>query len=197
MFNKRLVWLSGACSAALAVSACTTPHVRHDADARANLSNYHSYVWEQPGAETDAGGQAFKNPINEQRLRDAVQTQLAMRGMQPTAEGAKPDSYVTIAVGTRQTLETYDRFPMRVGFGFGTWRPGFGSSIYWSDDSFYNYREGRISIDFYDAANRKPLWHATVEQDLSYLTGANAEKRINAIVAAMFDTFPTAPTSKP
>lgn len=197
MFNKRAVLFSGLCSAVLALSACsTTPRVRHDADANANLGNYRSYVWEEPEVAATAGGQAFKNPINEQRLRDAVQAQLAARGLQLAADGVMPDSYVTIAVGTRQTLEPDDRFPVRVGFGFGTWRPGFGSSIYMSNDGLYNYREGRISIDFYDATTRKPLWHATVEQDLSYLTGDNAQKRINAVVAAMFAKFP-APTINP
>jgi hypothetical protein len=83
---------------------------------------------------------------------------------------------------------------MRIGFGFGfgSWRPGFGSSVYISDDDYYNYREGRITLDFYDATTRKAVWHATVEQDLTYLTGDNAEKRINAVVTAMFAKFPGA-----
>ncbi|MGC3982281.1 MAG: DUF4136 domain-containing protein [Steroidobacteraceae bacterium] len=178
------------------LSACnSTPPVRSDYDSKTNIANYHSYVWEDPQADASPGGQAFKNPINEQRLRDAVQDQLANRGLQLAGDSDVPDSYVTVAVGTRQNADPDDRFPVRIGFGFGTYRPGFGSSVYMSNDDLYNYREGRISIDFYDAATRKPIWHATVEQDLTYMTGANAEKRINALVAAMFAKFPGAAKS--
>ncbi len=182
----------------LALAACSTvPSVRYDYDAKASISNYHSFVWEQ--AETDAtvSGAAFNNPINEQRLRDAVQNELASRGIQLAAQGTTADSYVTIAIGTRQAVGRDDRSRIRFGFGFGTWRPGFGSSVFITDDDWYNYREGRITLDLYDAATRKAIWHATVEQDLTYLTKENAEKRINAIVTAMFAKFPAAGAAQP
>jgi hypothetical protein len=192
MFSKRVMCLAGVLSAVLALSACTTPQVRYDTDASANLASFRTYVWEQPEVEDSTrGGPAFKNPINEQRLHDAVDTQLAARGLQPAAEGIKPDAYVTVAVGTRRA-DRDDRFPVRVGFGFGSWHPGFGSSVYFSNDGYYDYREGRISVNLYDAATRKPVWHARVEQDLTYLTGDNATKRINAVVAAMFAKYPVA-----
>lgn len=194
MFSKRVTGLVGAVGVLLTLGACTTP-VRYDADPRADLSGYRTYVFEAPKTEDSSavGGAAFTNPLNEQRLRDAVAAQLAARGLQPAPEGAKPDAFVTVAFGTRQNFERdYYRFPMRVGFGFGTWRPGFGSGMYFANDSFYDVREGRISVDFYDASNRKPLWHATVEQDLSYLTGDNAARRIDTVVSAMFAKFPLA-----
>lgn len=193
MFSKWVKTLIGAVGMMLMLGACTTP-VRYDADPRANLSGYRTYVFEEPRAEDSgsAGGAAFTNPLNEQRLRDAVAAQLAARGLQPAPEGTKPDAFVTVAFGTRQNFERDYRFPMRAGFGFGTWRPGFGSGMYFANDSFYDVREGRITVDFYDANNRKPLWHATVEQDLSYLTGENAARRIDSVVSAMFAKFPIA-----
>lgn len=192
MFSKRFVYLAGVLSAVLALGACTTPHVRHDADASANLTGYRTFGWEQPETKDGtADGPAFKNPLNEQRLRDAVAAQLVARGLQPVAEGAKPDTYVTVAVGTRRAIRD-ERFPVQVGFGFGRWHPGFGSSVYFSNDYYYDYREGRISVNLYDTATRKPIWYATVEQDLSYLTGDDAAKRINTVVAAMFAKFPVA-----
>ena len=41
-------------------------------------------------------------------------------------------------------------------------------------------------------SGREPLWHASVNLDLTRLTGAEAEKRIDTAVAAMFAKFPTA-----
>jgi Domain of unknown function (DUF4136) len=193
MFSKRVMGSAGVAGAMLVLGACTTPHVRYDSDARANLASYHSYVWEQPEVEDGTlGGRAFKNPLNEQRLRDAVDAQLAARGLQPAAEGSKPDAYVTVAIGTRRSLERDHRYPVRMGFGFGMWRPGFGSSLLFYDDDFYDYREGRISVNLYDATARKPIWYAAVEQDLSYLTGDQAAQRIDTVVTAMFAKFPVA-----
>jgi hypothetical protein len=197
VMNKQRVFFSlSMCSLVLLLAACTTPRVRSDYDAKQAIGNYRSYVWEQAETDATAGGPAFDNPINEQRLRDAVDAQLAASGLQPAAAGATPDSYVTLAIGTRQAIDDRERFPVRFGFGFGTWSPGFGSSVYLSDIGGYNYREGRVTLDLYDAATRKPIWHATVEQDLSYMTGDSAQKRINQLVEAMFAKFPGKVTTK-
>lgn len=185
-------------SAMLGLTACNTPSVRHDQDARVNMANYHTFGWEQVKDEA-AGGAAFKNPINEKRLRDAVQANLVNQGLQPAAEGATPDSYVTVAIGTRQTIEVEDRWPGHFGFGWGYYGrrySGFGTGFNWTTDGLYDYREGRIAVDLYDAKTRQAIWHAAVEQDLSYLTGSKAEQRINDIVAAMFTKFPGVAPSK-
>jgi hypothetical protein len=54
------------------------------------------------------------------------------------------------------------------------------------------YREGIIAIDLYDARTRQPLWHASVDQSLYGVSGAEAQKRIDAAVAALFAKFPYA-----
>ncbi|MGD9843739.1 MAG: DUF4136 domain-containing protein [Steroidobacteraceae bacterium] len=190
MSNKRVLSSLLLCVTALLLAACSTPRVRSDYNAKLSIGNYHSYVWEQAEIDATTGGPAFNNPLNEQRLRDAIDAQLAANGLQLAEAGATPDSYVTLAIGTRQAINDRDRSPVRVGFGFGTWGPRFGSSIYMSDVGGYNYREGRVTLDFYDAATRKPIWHATVEQDLTYMTGDSAQKRINQLVDAMFAKFP-------
>lgn len=190
MFNKRIVLLSCLFAAVLALSACSTPRVRHDHDSRIDMRNYRTYVWEQSVDDFTAGGAAFSNPLNQKRLREAVEVNLAKQGLQPAAEGAVADCYVTVAIGTRQTLEADNRVPVRVGFGWGWWRPGMYGSMSWANDGLYTYREGRIAVDLFDAKTRQPIWHASVEQDLTSLTGNNAEARINTVVAAMFAKFP-------
>jgi len=36
----------------------------------------------------------------------------------------------------------------------------------------------------------KALWHAYVDEDVTRLTGADAEQRIKAVVTAIFEKFP-------
>jgi hypothetical protein len=62
----------------------------------------------------------------------------------------------------------------------------------WDNYNVYSVREGRVTVDLFDAKKREAIWHASVEQDLTYLTGDKAEARINAVVEAMFTKFPGA-----
>lgn len=173
------------------LSACSSIQVRADADETVNIGNYHRYAWEPLLKEGAAGGPAFDNPLNEQRLREAIDQQLAARNILPASAEAKPECYVRLAIGSRHAIDGDNRLPVRVGVGFGSWSPGFGSSVMISNDLRYLYREGRITVDLFDAVTRKPIWHVTVEQDLSYLTGNNAQQRINEVVQAMFAKFPS------
>jgi len=129
MFIKCLAVFPLLLTAALALNACsTTPRVRHDYNSRLNIGNYHTYVWEQSADDFTAGGPAFENPLNQQRLRDAVESNLAKQGLQPAGEGVTADCYVTVAIGNRQTLEA-DRTPVRVGVGWGWWHRGMMGTV--------------------------------------------------------------------
>lgn len=197
MSIQRVTFVACLLAGVLALGACTTPHVRYDTDSRAVIANYRTYVWEQAAADPSAREAAFNNPLNLKRVRAAVDANLAKQGLQPAAEGATPDAYVTVAIGNRQVIETENRSPVRLGVGWGYWHRGYMGSMAWDTDSVYSYREGRISIDLFDAKKREAIWHASVEQDMSYLTGDKAEARINEVVAAMFAKFPgAAPVTK-
>jgi hypothetical protein len=49
-----------------------------------------------------------------------------------------------------------------------------------------------VSIDLFDAKSRIPIWHASVSQSVSDLTGPNAVDKINRAATAIFTKFPTA-----
>jgi hypothetical protein len=74
-------------------------------------------------------------------------------------------------------------YPYPYGWGwnypYGGWGPGP-----------YAYPSGVIAIDLYDARTHEPLWHASTEQSLYGVNGAEAEKRINAAVSALFTKYP-------
>jgi len=60
-----------------------------------------------------------------------------------------------------------------------------GGTVYFLSD-----RNGAVSLFAYDAKSKQPMWHASVEQSLYRLTGADAEKKIEAAVAAIFTKYP-------
>ena len=54
----------------------------------------------------------------------------------------------------------------------------------------YVYSQGIIAIDVYDAKSGQPMWHASADQSLLDASGAEAQKRIDEAVTAIFTKRP-------
>lgn len=165
------------------LGGCAT--VQTDSDPRVNFHNYHTYQLEYTG---NTNATAFNNPMNARRLREAVEANLASRGMHPAAEGETPEVIVGVSTGSRQVVENEPSTP-RIGFGFGWWGRGYGSSIAWDND-VRAYNEHRIAIDLIDGKSKEPVWHASMNENINRGSGASAEARIKEVVAQMFAKFP-------
>ena len=130
------------------------------------------------------------NPVNESRLRAAISAHMQTIGVQYAKDNA--DCLVGYGIGSSLVVEP--GFPVGpYGYGYGPWGWGgpWGPWGGWGWDGPYVYRQGVIGIDLYDAKSREPLWHASVDQSLAGASGADAEQRIDAAVAALFTHFPT------
>jgi hypothetical protein len=128
--------------------------------------------------------------LNDTRLRAAVESNLGAQGLQAAA-GTTADCTVSYAIGSRLAVDpATPRFSWGFGMGFG--HRGFGSAVGVSSSPSYDYREGRIAVNLFNARTNEPVWHASVDLDVTELTGADAQRKINAAVAAIFAKFPTA-----
>jgi hypothetical protein len=115
---------------------------------------------------------------------------MAAKGVQIAADRRAADCVVGYAMGTRQVFDDFYG-PYGIGWGWGGgwgWRRG-GAGFY---DGPYVYDETRVSVDLFDAKSRIPIWHASVSQSVSDLTGPHAVERIDAATAAIFAKFPVA-----
>ena len=128
------------------------------------------------------------NPVNESRLRAAITQHMQAIGVQQAKENA--DCLVGYGIGTNLAVAPGYIGPYPYGpYGYGYW--GWGEP--WGPWGYgpYVYREGMIGIDLFDGKTHEALWHASVDQNLYGATGADAERRIDAAVAALFAHFPT------
>ena len=130
------------------------------------------------------------NPVNESRLRAAITAHMQTIGVQYAKDNA--DCLVGYGIGSNLVVDP--GYPMMAPYGYGYW--GWGGGPWgpwgpWGWDGPYVYRQGVIGIDLYDGKTREPLWHASVDQNLTGASGADAEQRIDAAVAALFTRFPT------
>jgi len=181
-----MVYAVGATGLGLALGACNTLPVTTDVNPGMSVSNCHTYTFAQEHVANADQPSAFGNPLNAERLRVAIESNLAAKGIQRVADHGTAECVVGYAMGSRQVFNDYYG-GFGVGFGYGWRHGGFGG---WGYDGPWVENETRIAVDLFDSQSRKPIWHASVSQNVSDLTGPNAEARINAATAAIFTKFP-------
>jgi hypothetical protein len=174
----------------LALGACSLP-VRTDINPNLSVTSCHTYAFaDEHVANTDQPS-AFGNPLNAERLRQAIEANMSTRGIQKAADRKSADCVVGYAMGTRQVFDDYyGNFGIGWGWGGGWGHRGWGGGIGY--DGPYVRDETRISVDLFDAKSRVPIWHASVSQSVAELTGPHAVERINAATTAIFTKFPGA-----
>jgi hypothetical protein len=188
MSSRVIVRAALASGAVLALQACTSLPVTTDVNPSMSVANCHSYAFADEHAANADHQSAFGNPLNADRLRQAIEANLAAKGIQKAADRRSAECVVGYAMGTRQVFDDFYG-PYGIGWGWGGgwgWRRGWGGFY----DGPYVYNETRISVDLFDAKSRIPIWHASVSQTVSDLTGPHAVERIDAAAAAIFSKFP-------
>lgn len=186
-----------AAGALLGLAGCAM-QAQTDHDSRFSVASCHSYAFADQPAGGAPAASAFDNPLNARRLREAIAASLAARKMSASADGASADCLVSYAIGSRLAP---DYAAPNYGWGYGVPAPlgwgryGTGGGVVWAAP--YAYREGRVTVDLYDARSHQALWHAFVDADVTGLTGAEADARIKAVVAAIFEKFPAAGAAAP
>jgi len=187
--NRSVICGTLAAGAFLALGGCAM-QAHTDHDAKLSVATCHNYAFSDQQVGAVPVGAAFDNPLNAKRLRDAIASSLAARNIPAAAEGTNADCVVSYAIGSRLAP---DPLSSQYAWGYGMPPPvgwghyGWGGAV-WGSPSIY--REGRVSIDLYDAHSHQALWHAFVDTDVTELTGAEAETRIKAAVGAIFEKFP-------
>jgi hypothetical protein len=189
-YNSRFVQLAVTGIVVLALGACTTLSVTTDSNPNVSVASCHTYTWAQEHIANLNEASAFGNPLNADRLRVAIESNLAARGIAKAADRTPPDCVVGYSIGSRLVADYYAGWG--VGFGYG-WHRGWGYGG-WGYDDFYPYdrNEGRISIDVFDARSRQAIWHGSVEQNVVGMTGPAAAAKIDQAAAAIFTKFPVA-----
>jgi hypothetical protein len=182
MLNRHVVQTAAAGALGLSLAACSTLRVTTDVNPNLSVTNCHTYAFAKEFVANANQPAAYGNPLNAERLRVAIESNLAARGLQ-RADHATADCVVGYAMGTRQVFnDYYSGFGPGWGFGYGGWG--------WDGPSVSD--ETRIAVDLFDAKSHAPMWHASVSQSVGDLIGPNAEAKIGAGTAAIFAKFPIA-----
>jgi hypothetical protein len=174
------------------LGACTSLRVTSDVNQQlAGTVKCQSFDWAGSfHGSSDALRSTIANPVNEARLRAAIQSNLSTVGARQTSEN--PECLVGYGIGARNVVDAYP-------YGYGGW--GWGGGVGWHHGWYgggwgwdypypYTYQEGVIGVDVYDGKSKQALWHASVNQNLVGATGDKADKKIKDAVAAIFTKYP-------
>jgi CubicO group peptidase (beta-lactamase class C family) len=190
MLGHRFVKVAATAAVGLSLAACNTIAVKTDSAPGTSVSICRTYAFANEHVANADQPAAYGNPLNAERLRIAVQNNLAAKGIQPASDRAQADCVVGYALGSRQVFDQY--YAGWGGYWGGGWgggrgRWGWGGGFY---DGPWPENQTRIAVDLFDNRSHKPIWHASASQDTYELSGANAEQKINAATAAIFTKFP-------
>jgi hypothetical protein len=179
----------------VALEACTGLAVKTDINPNISVASCHSYTFANEHVAQNDQQSAFGNPLNAQRLREAIQTNMASKGIPLATDRKAADCVVGYAMGTRQVFDDfYGDFGVGWGWGGGWGRRWGGGGVGYGYGGPGVRDETRISVDLFDAKSRTPIWHASVSQSVSDLTGPNAVEKINMATTAIFTKFPVGAT---
>jgi len=181
--------LAAIAGASLALGGCAL-QVRSDVNRTAfHAGQCHTFAFVGSFRADNPMRGTIANPVNESRLRAAITAHMAAVGVQLVKDNA--DCLVGYGIGSSLVVDPGFPGPYGYGYGYGFGPWGWGGPWGpWGWDGPYVYRQGVIGIDLYDAKTREALWHASVDQSLYGATGADAEQKIDAAVAALFTHFP-------
>jgi Domain of unknown function (DUF4136) len=158
-------WLS----ALLLVAACANPiTVRVDVDPDANIAGYDSYAWisDEPLLRQVNGiaPDASISPIDDQRIRRAVDANLQAKGWHKVESVDEADLVVSYGIRAQEKTDVYETpgpdFYVGRGYRYGGWYAG---SLVRSD----TYTEGTLTIQFFDRRTKQASWVGWASQRLS------------------------------
>jgi hypothetical protein len=166
----------------MALTGCSGVSVNHDYDHDADFRKYTDYDWMSGPtvAIGDARAAKQQNTLLDQRIRRAVDTQLAGRGLKQNS--SNPDLIVVYHTGLEDKVNVTDW-----GYTYGSYYWGWGGRAI----DVYQYQEGTLIVDLIDAGTQMLVWRGwatkTIEDNPS---PEKVEYNINSIVEKIFRDYP-------
>jgi hypothetical protein len=158
----------------LGLAGCQ-PIVHTDYDHNTNFASFHSYSW---------GSVQTSNPLNVQRIKDAVNPDLQAKGWQLMPTGG--DVTVT-AVGSSYNQKEYQTFYNGLG-GEGYYWGGFGG-LGLTTTTVQNYKVGTFVLDMYNAKTKHLVWRGTASGGISNNPNEN-QQRFDKATDPLLKNFP-------
>jgi hypothetical protein len=171
----------------LGPSGCTTAArvgVTNDFDHAVNFRAFKTWSW-YPQQPKDAEGGPAKGyeSFLDKRMRAAVSSEMAAKGLTEVAPTASPDIYVAYSARVedkQQVSPYYNGLGYPYGYGYGYYGRGYSPVT--------QYKAGTVVIDIVDARRKELAWRGTGQAQVNQNTIDEAET--HRIVNGILSTYP-------
>jgi hypothetical protein len=173
--RRALATLAGASLAALLSTTASAQSVTYDYDRATNFASLKTYTWVR--------GHELSDDLNHKRIVDAIDAQLAARGMVKVEPGANPDVLVAYHVSFGRELEING-----YSSGWGGYRAGPRTGSARVEEVVV----GALAVDLIDAKTKSILYRGIATKEVD--TKASPEKRdrnINRAAEKLFKELPS------
>ena len=151
-----------------------------DYDKSVNFSNYKTYTWSE--------GKGARNPIVNQMIIDAVDRELAAKGI--TKTDTNPDVRFSFFAAAGFNLQVAQP----------SWTNALAPMIYSGVNAnglMWDVTTGTLLLDAFDNKTNQMVWRGFAKDTLSHAPSANAaadakkvEKLVKKVISKMFQKFP-------
>ena len=172
------------------LSGCaSTTKGNSDYDPSVNFTRYSTFAWitEHPMIIGSTAGRQI-NPMTEGRVMRAIEESLNSKGLKIIDDPDQADFVVAFTLGARDEVQvtSYPTAYRGAWGGRGYW----GGGYYGNNIDVRQYTEGRLSIDIFDRAEHRPVWHGWATKRITRKTQEDPEPVIREVVAAIMAKFP-------
>jgi hypothetical protein len=143
--------------------------IRSDRDPDTDFAAYRTFAWIGPAPLARAkkpGGVSFVSALDDQRIRRAVDGELASRGYRLVATAAEADLVVAYSVGSEEKVHVQESpmmttlYPYPRSYRYGGWYTSSAVRI-------QQYTEGTLSLEVYDRNTEQAVWVGWASKRLS------------------------------
>lgn len=176
-------------------SSCSGIKFMTDQDNTIDFSQYKTYRFYGWAEESDK----LINDLEQGRIEKAFGEEFDNRGMSLVKEGG--DLVVTLYIVTEEKTKTTATTTHTGGYGYGYgyggyygYGPRYGWGVPMSHTTYneYDYVEGTLIIDVYDAKEKRLIWESIAKGEVHQNPKGRAE-RIPKLVARMMQEYPVKP----
>lgn len=170
----RIARFLSAVSLVLMGTMALAQNITYDFDRGTDFARFRSFAWVR--------GTVLNDGINHSRVVNAVNAQLAAKGLTRVEAGAQPDLLVAYHA-------TFDRDLQINGFatGWGPYRfPGRSGVVYTEE-----ILTGTLAVDIVNAATKTIVWRGLASKEIDVKADASKrERNINRAAERLFQNYP-------
>lgn len=177
------------------LSACaSTGKVFSDFDPEQRFDGYKKFSWTsaQPG---EISGTYPVSALSKSKMTKSIQAELEERGFTFVETKVDADFLVSFTLGARDQIGTriereYQVDPYAWRWGRGYYPHYFSEVIPVSKKVPYQFTEGSIALDIFDAADNRPVWHSSASKRLNSKELAGSQSKQRETAKALLEGFP-------